>query len=300
MKAANPPRRHHFAPVFYLKRWAGTDGKLEQFSRPGGAEVKARRLPPTATGYADDLYAMPGLEPHLVQQVEQKFMQQVDDQAADVLAMLEAGGPIKWTTANRSAWSRFLQSTRLRTPADILGIKAAAERDWGQTIPEIQAQYDAIKKTDDPATLEEFFVKREPRIVENVAMVIATKLIDNPKIGEHINGMQWEVMRLESNLDLLTSDRSLEQVKGLGDAGAFITLPIGPHCLFVAANKRETLKIIRGLAPREIARVRNGYTVRGAAEFVWGRNRGDTKFIRENMSAATIKSAGERLGGLSS
>lgn len=138
MNGSNPPVRHHFSPIFYLKRWAGGDDRLEQFSRPGGAGrgIRARRLPPSATGYADNLYAMPGLPDHLVQQVEERFMQVLDDKAAKILQRLEAGGRIEWDSAMRSGWARFVLSLQLRTPADIVGIKGASHLRVGRDGPE--------------------------------------------------------------------------------------------------------------------------------------------------------------------
>ncbi|WP_354002189.1 DUF4238 domain-containing protein [uncultured Reyranella sp.] len=35
--------KHHYIPVFYLKSWIGTDGKLCEFSRPHKTVVDRRR-----------------------------------------------------------------------------------------------------------------------------------------------------------------------------------------------------------------------------------------------------------------
>jgi len=295
MTKANPPRRHHYAPVFYLKRWAGPDGALEQFSRPGAREVKARRLPATATGYRDDLYAMPGLPEELAQQVELKFMQEVDTQAAEVLRALEIGH-VAWTSVTRSAWTRFIQSLQLRTPADIAGIKQRTETDWGVSIPKIQETYEAMRRIGDPHTFEEFMVSKDPLIVERAALKIATVLIDAPEMGARINNMHWEVLDLDnSNLELVTSDRSVEQVLGLAHPNAFLTLPIGPKRLFIAANSRQTIERIAAASPREVVRRRNVSTVSYAREFVWASNRAQSAFIGRQLGSAPIPTLGERL-----
>ena len=58
--------KHHYIPVFYLKRWIGEDGRLCVYGRPYD-RVKANRKHPDATGYEPDLYAvraqMPGPMP---------------------------------------------------------------------------------------------------------------------------------------------------------------------------------------------------------------------------------------------
>lgn len=296
MTSANPPRRHHYAPVFYLKRWSGADSQLEQFSRPGGQGVKARRVVPAATGYLDDLYAMPGLPEHLVQQVEQKFMQEVDNQAAEMLTAME-NGPVAWTSATRSAWTRFIQSLQLRTPADVSGIKQRTLQDWGVSIPKVQETYESMRRLGDPATFEEFMTSKDPLLVDRVGMKILTVLIDAPKMGEFINNMVWDVVKLDaSRIDLLTSDRAVEQVLGLGDPRAFLTIPIGPKRLFIAARQQSTIKAISRASHTDLVRKRNRATVCYAREFVWATDRSQAAFISKHLASVPVPTLGERLG----
>jgi len=297
MKLANPPRRHHYAPVFYLKRWAGVDGKVEQFSRPAGQDVKARRVSPTATGFADNLYAMPGLADHLVQQVEERFMQELDNQAAEVLAGLEKG-PVAWTPATRSAWTRFIQSLQLRTPADVTGVRLRTLQDWGVSIPKIQEAYEAMRRIGDPATFEEFMTTEDPLLVERVAMKALTVLIDGSKMGTFINNMIWEVIKLDdARVDLLTSDRPVEQVLGLGDPKSFLTVPIGPQRLFIAARQRSTIDAILRASPTDVVRRRNRATVCHARNFVWAIDRSQATFVAKHFASLPVPTLGERLAG---
>lgn len=301
MTESNPPIRHHFAPVFYLKRWMGADGLLEQFSRPGGAErgVRVRRFAPAATGYKDFLYTMPGLPAHIEQQVETKFMQVIDDQAAKILKRLEAGEVISWDTTNRSAWTRFVLSLQLRTPADIAGIKRRAVDEWDVTVPAIQDAYESFRKESDPETFEEFATSRDPLLLSRVGMRMATRLIDHPRIGERINNMTWDVLDLTgSSLQLLTSDRAVEQVLGLGDPRSFISLPLGPHRVFVATSQKATLDRLRSHPPRELVRLRNNSTVKLARDFVWAADRSQQRFIERQFASIDAPTLGERLAAV--
>jgi hypothetical protein len=55
-------QKHHYIPKFYLKQWAGPDGRICEFSRPH-KEVKPRMVFPDGTGYERGLYTFPELAP---------------------------------------------------------------------------------------------------------------------------------------------------------------------------------------------------------------------------------------------
>ncbi|PQZ77373.1 MULTISPECIES: DUF4238 domain-containing protein [unclassified Brevundimonas] len=292
---SNPPRKHHFTPVFHLDEWTGADGELEQFHRPWGPQIKVRRLPPTATGFKTDLYAMPGLPAHLTQQAETLFMQEVDSLAAVELARMKAGD-LPSTSAQRSAWTRYMLSLQLRTPADIAGVKARARNDWGTEIPKVRETYESIKRLGEPATFEEFITGDDPDMVERVGMKLATVLIDNPKTGALINNMRWSVLDLSpSNLELVFSDRGIEQSLGLGDTRAIITVPISPKKLFIAAHDAVRIENLRTHPPRDIVRARNLTSVSLARTYVWASDRSQEAFIKARFATVSAPTLGERL-----
>src|SRR6185369_17409233 len=100
MKSAS--YRHHFLPVFYTKRWAKSDGRVCEFSRPFKRIVKPKRFHPAATGYLDGLYEIKGLRTELADQFERLFLKPVDSMAADVLYLLEReGADREWTSQHR-------------------------------------------------------------------------------------------------------------------------------------------------------------------------------------------------------
>jgi hypothetical protein len=73
-------QKHHYLPVFYLKQWAGPDGRLCEFSRPHKV-VKPRRTYPDGTGYERGLYTFEGLSPSVADFLEQQFLLRADDGA---------------------------------------------------------------------------------------------------------------------------------------------------------------------------------------------------------------------------
>ena len=65
--------KHHYIPVFYLKRWTGSDGRLCVYCRPY-VRVKANRKHPDATGYEYDLYAIEGAGTETAGHLEGRFL----------------------------------------------------------------------------------------------------------------------------------------------------------------------------------------------------------------------------------
>ncbi|RWF79007.1 MAG: DUF4238 domain-containing protein [Mesorhizobium sp.] len=137
-------KKHHYIPVFYLKRWAGTDGRLcefsrpyDQFSRPYDHRVKPRMTHPAGTGYEENLYSMQGFEPALAQQIEERFFKFTNSLAADALERLVTRGSRRRMAQElRSAWSRFIISLLLRTPPDIQALRAQ----WGHTFTDTDVE----------------------------------------------------------------------------------------------------------------------------------------------------------------
>jgi hypothetical protein len=80
--------RHHYIPVFYLKRWCAEDRKLCEYSRPY-KKIHSRRIFPVQTGFLDRLYEKKGVPKAMAQQVEDEFMKPADTFAAVALKMIE-------------------------------------------------------------------------------------------------------------------------------------------------------------------------------------------------------------------
>lgn len=89
----------------------------------------------------------------------------------------------------------------------------------------------------------------------------------------------------------------VDQVLGLGDLGAFITLPIGPRHLLIAANRRSTINAhAHAAAPhRRVVVERNRLTVARARDYVWARDRGQAEFIGKTFGADLVPTLWERL-----
>jgi hypothetical protein len=128
--------RHHYIPVFYLKRWCDADGRLCEYSRPY-KDFYTKRIYPVQSGFVDRLYEIKGVPEAMAQVVEDEFMKPVDSLAAISLTMLESGSDrIRNESKYRSAWSLFLMTLLMRMPEDLEVLAQALADDWKKEFPE--------------------------------------------------------------------------------------------------------------------------------------------------------------------
>jgi uncharacterized protein DUF4238 len=290
------PLKHHYLPVFYLKRWAGSDQRLCEFSKPH-REVKPRRVYPEQTGFVNRLYETKGLPPDQAQRLEQLFMQPIDSQAADALALLE-GDPSRLTREPklRSAWSRFIMSLLMRMPDDMTTLKRGLEEEWNRRLPEIEREYAKRRGSEDPLTIEEYLdQQRGPHDIEQWGMSLAPSLIDHRGIGELLNNMRWLVRRIDGDAQFLTSDRPVVMTASLGVEHAYLFLPIGPKAAFVAINDIETQRMVEARDPAEQIKAVNQRLTRNATKRVYACDDHPLEFVRRHMSAEPQPSLFERL-----
>ncbi|KLK91442.1 hypothetical protein AA309_20335 [Microvirga vignae] len=252
----NPSHKHHYLPVFYTRRWTGSDGRLEQFHQPYGPLVKARRLHPEGIGYVDQLYELRGLEPALAQQIETAFFKPVDNLAARALAHLENGrrNP-EWDDDTRSAWSRFLLSLIMRHPAAIRDLKYEWTRRIFEITPEEEAAYQIERESHHPLTYREYLKGEGQRLIEHSALAQLLKLTDHEGSGQRLNNMLWATITTEgSYLRFLTCDDPVVRTDGLDHEAVAITLPIGLDLLFVAARSRHVIELLLNTKPIELVK----------------------------------------------
>jgi hypothetical protein len=100
-------QKHHYIPVFYLKRWRGEDGRVCEYSRPYKL-VTPRRTHSDGTGYVRGLYKLDGLSPGLENIVETQFLRVADDTASQALTAMIENREFREPVRLRTGWSRFL------------------------------------------------------------------------------------------------------------------------------------------------------------------------------------------------
>lgn len=269
----NVPLRHHYSPEFYLSRWRGDDGRICQFAKlPDGRVVPNRRYT-KQTGFQDRLYEVEGLPPEDAQHIEANFMRRVDTLAADALRALETGDPrINRDSHLRSAWSRFILSLMLRDPESIQALKEGISLDWSLSMVELEPQYQAIRKPEDPQTLAGFMQQYESS-TDGWAMETAPRLIDHSLLGGLLNNMRWFIREITSeNGEFVTSDRPVFSTWTLTEPNAFLFLPIGPKKVFVAVNDVRTQSLVLSRDPADFVNSLNEMMFGRAVKFAYARD----------------------------
>lgn len=273
------PQNHHYVPVFYLKRWVAPETrKLIQYSKIRGRLV-SKVVGPRGTGFEHQLYSFPELPPELRNYLETKFFNSVDDYAAKALDQLFARNEA-WTLKYRSAWSRFLVNFYIRHPDPLKEILERIRDDWGKTDTITEQEYVRLKPEGFPETFADYLVTLGPGMTERVQLRLIQSALDNERIGQRINNYLWRVIDVSAApFELLTSDWPAE----LHLARGMLSLPIGPHHLFVAAESEEILRQIVRIRRDRLVMLTNKYVVASARRFVWAKSRNQENFIRRHI-----------------
>jgi len=277
------PIDHHFIPAFFLAQWADGASKLIEYTIKHGKLI-AKPVGPRATGYEPHLYSFPELTPEAGHFLEVVFFNYADRVAAEALRNHLSPTPAPWTTELISAWSRFVIALHLRHPDAMPELRAAAKSVWEGSGDAYQAQYEAIRKPEDPPTFDEYLAPRDPLTAIKVSVNMIVKVFDNEILGKHLNNMTWGVIDVgPSPYRFLLSDRAVV-FANLDNVDGVVYLPISPTKIFVAVNTPDRLQRLRALPPRDIVDNSSRFLVGRARRFVWAHDQSQDAFIEKYMS----------------
>jgi uncharacterized protein DUF4238 len=278
----NPPRSHHYVPIFYLKQWVGGDERLCQYRKVHNNKIAVKRKHPAGTGFKIDLYKLDQLPPVDAQAIETQFMQLVDGDAALALEHIKNDSEQQLSAGLRSAWSRFLLGFIFRNPEAVAEIKRHIVAMWEEGIEALEDEYAKNKRPEDPPSLAARVHPAKPQI--GFANFLRG-LIDNERLGSAIFDLTWRAVFLANSIHtLLTSDRPLHMPLGLGDANAYVALPIGPRVLFLASRDARLATRIASSNHNTIVKMLNRATVTQAREYVWGYSDAQRVFVQRNIA----------------
>lgn len=281
------PYKHHFLPVFYLKRWTGDDGRLVQFSRPY-REVKPLRRHPEGIGFITRLYTVEGLAPEIANEMEREFLSPVDSRAADALRiMIDAKRADCFSTEQRLAWTAFLCSLLMRMPDDIYKLKRSLGKANDKVIPFLDALYRRVKPNKGPESAEALLRPQMQGLTSGQAMRAVRRFINEPRLTNGISRMEWRIRALDNaRNELLTSDRPVAISNVLNATDSHLVMPIGPRTVFLAFRERAYADRLSQVSDELLATTINRFVVQNAVSFVYGRSDRQLRFIENRMGTS--------------
>ncbi len=190
------PKRHHYIPIFYTKQWTGADGRLCEYSRPWKETMAARRYP-RQVGHADHLYTLPDQPPEKAQIIEKGLMGNVDNWAAQALAlMLSISTTIRDPDGRRSVgWAQFLYSMIVRNPEHLLKIeeKLASMSLGPEILNELRERYHELRGPNDPTTFEEYEKYLAANPFKVPAQRVLPNIINSKRVARKLTSMIWTI-----------------------------------------------------------------------------------------------------------
>jgi hypothetical protein len=281
------PRDHHFIPAFYLQRWHASNGKLIEYSLKN-TKLISKTVSARATGYERDLYTFPDLPSETRQILESQFFNQTDFLASKALSNLYTGN-VQWDSELRTAWSRFLLNFRVRHPDPLKELRAHISVIWNRADPHYEAAYAKARGPEDPATLVDYTASLGPEAGAKIQLGFLHKLLDNQRIGQQINEMQWDVLDLsKASHTLLTSDWPAEVALRRG-SGSTISLPIGPTLLFIATSDADTRRRLLAFKPNKLVALVNQWVTAKARRYAYACDTAQATFIERYISKDMMK-----------
>lgn len=302
-KSTSHPKqqRHHYIPQFYLKKWAGPDGRICEFCRRYKGIVKPRMTHPAGTGYVDNLYTLSGVPPEAAQLLETQFFKVTDQLASDALNILLHGRISEMSADIRSGWSRFVLSLIHRHPEKIAWIKEELQRSFNEHMPEVKKTYDSVRRPSDPETFEEYIAIHGENAQTKAFATLLKGIVDSAKVGDYLNRMRWSVLTVENPAHcLLTSDRPVITSNGLKYPNSYISVSLSPNALFLAVNAPQEEQRIQNIPVTDLIKEVNSTVCKQAQKYVYGTNDRQLRFVANRLGRGTpqfIASRGSSMSG---
>lgn len=292
------PKKHHFLPVFYLRQWAGSDGRLVEFKKAYRSKVVPRRGHPQSMGWIDRLYAVEGVPDAEAHAFESAFLSPVDSRAAQALrAMLDTAGPPGFTADQKQAWSDFLISLMARMPEDIEKLKRYSGREWLSSIRDLPEEYLRHRHATDPPTLNDYLsTPTSVSVLNNAGIVAAKSILGNRQLQSIIAAMYWAILVTDDcRHELLTSDRPIIHTPSLNAPDSHILLPLGPRRLFAAVADQTFLNDLRGRGHDILVQRMNEYVVSAASRYVFATSDRQLRFVQNRIGSDSGDSLIDRM-----
>lgn len=203
--------------------------------------------------------------------IETDFMsRRIDDPAAPIAQKIVEGGLLKLTDDEKSDFSRFVLSLRVRHPDAVALAREEGERTLRAGLDRDPEEYLAAKAATSPPTFGEWVEKNAEAVIPNFGMSLLPKVIADDAIGERLFRSRWATYDArKANTDFLIGDRPC-LLSGNAVSGDFtIALPLSPKILLLIASHPDRIDIFRSGKQTDVVKRINKLSVTEAAQRVF-------------------------------
>jgi len=269
----------------------GSDGRLCEYSRPHSI-VKVKRKSPGATGYVDGLYTIPGFPADRVEIVEKQFMGAIDNEGAKAVGAILNGdfrepgdGPLSLSERQRSWFATFIWSLFVRLPQSLkrLDELGRVANPNVEELEVIREAYPYLRAASDPVSFDDYKALQHSLPEVPGAQLIPTAVHNIPMIAG-IASMESTVAAFVSpKHSILTSDRPALVTHPFNHPESFLTFPLSPRHVFLAARDSDRIREIKTLGPDVLSKAVNAQIVAHADKYVYGTDDSQLRFVENRL-----------------
>jgi len=263
----NEAKDHHYVPRFLLRQWMIDENLHGYCWDTRNDRLYCKRRGVNAFCYETDLFL---LKDHELGRdaIETKFFSPIDDRSAIVRDKVINCGINSLSDEERSDFARFLFSLEMRMPKVVGKLKSAAD-EWKEALNSDPAILTAIANLGSAATPVEMWEKQRASLDDH-ALMLLQKLVDNSNLGPKIVNARWNVITLRPNEGTFAlSDRPIIKNNGFEDDDGYWALPLDPTHLFVATPHARVMNALVRTSAQRIAKTLNPQSARQAWKYVF-------------------------------
>lgn len=301
---ANPAKRHHYLPQFYLQRFAGADRRVCVFDR----ETKQfRRQHPVNTALENDFYTVTDAQGRKSDSLERAFSQ-LENAARGVIDRLDSGMTGWMDEDELFAFTMFIAFLYTRTPIFNKEQNALGEYLFRTTAKashpslEVTAQWLKQFEEDTGESAEgispeaywqvingdEYDVK-VPREYNIRLMLDATQ-----HLAEVLTTLNWYFVRAPRDFAFITSDGPFVitppngyerdwRAYGILTPGAASVIPLSPSCCLIIQGQGDDVRY--GHVNKDTVRKINANVAQNSDRFIVGR---DEAYLRRLVQRTRV------------
>lgn len=185
-------KNHHYVPIFYLKRWAQSDGRIYSIKNINGKIAKKRRSP-EYSGFEVYLYSYhKNFSSENRAEIETKFFKPLDTHRARITEKILRGDQL--SRKDSILFAQFIAATKVRVPENVALINSQVQETLLRELQAGQEEYARLRPTNGPETLVEWVRLSHPALIESVGVGQWPKIISNEKVLQSILLFKWHVV----------------------------------------------------------------------------------------------------------